>query len=94
MTTDDIDDIDELRETVQSLRERVSELEGRIGRDSSADGESDVYDRYDRHVLQRAEDVSEMHPRAVMKLYAEAGVHDQQKQKRRTKRLKRIEGAA
>jgi len=83
--------IEELRKEVESLRERVEELEDRMHMDQEQTASHGEYDRYDRYVLDRADGIVENHPRKVMRLYAEAGVRDKSKQKRRTKRLKRLE---
>ena len=85
------DEIDDLRETVETLQERVSELEGRIGGGAKETSTNTQYDRYDQYVLETCDGVVGKHPRRVMSLYAEAGIHDKNKQKQRTKRLKRLE---
>jgi uncharacterized protein (UPF0218 family) len=85
------DNISELREAVAELRERVSELERRLDSPDAETAESGVYDRYDRAVLEAVGDVTAAHPREVMSAYEEVGVYDGKKQKRRTKRLKRLE---
>lgn len=85
------DEIGELRETVETLQERVEVLEDEIGVGGKETATNTQYDRYDQYVLETCDDVVKKHPRQVMKLYAEAGVRDTNKQKQRTKRLKRLE---
>lgn len=87
------DEIDDLRETVQELRERVSELEQRLdsgGGETATSGPLDRYDQDAKKILDQP--VSESGPRQIMQAYEMAGIVDKQKQKRRTKRLRKLEG--
>lgn len=87
------DEIDDLRESVQALRERVSELERRLDSGDGKTSSGGPLDRYDRAVKENLDkSVAESHPRTIMKAYEHAGVVDKSKQKRRAKRLIRIEG--
>ena len=88
------DEIDELRQTVERLTERVESLEDEIHSGTNETATNTQYDRYDQFVLDRCDDVVAKHPRHVMKLYGEAGIHNEKKQKQRTKRLKRLEGGS
>lgn len=93
MDADAKQEIDDLRETVHELRERVSELEGRLdsdGEETATSGPLDRYDRDAKKILDQS--VAESSPRQVMQAYEMAGVVDPNKQKRRAKRLERLEG--
>jgi len=82
--------VQELRNEIDALRERVGELESQIdGADSAADQR---LDRYDSYVVDNIESVSDAHPRHLMRLYKESGIVDKSKRKNRAKRLKRLKG--
>lgn len=84
------DELDELRETVAQLEDRIETLEGRIDANAKTSGASGKFDRYDQYVLDHVDDVVKADPRHVMKVYGDAGVVNKKKQKKRTKRLRRI----
>lgn len=87
------DEVAELRDAVSSLRERLEELERRLDSGGGENNENDAYDHYDRAALDALDgDVASAPPRAVVKAYEQAGVFNETKQKRRAKRLKRLEG--
>lgn len=91
MTDERQAEIDELRKAVESLENRVEELEGRLDGTDTETTDSDLYDRYDRYVLDAADDVMSTHPRKLVRLYEEAGIQDKSKRKQRAKRLHRME---
>lgn len=79
------DDIEELRERVESLENRLAALET-LKRSTAAPGGIDQYDGY---VLSKIEELGhEPSPRHVVRLYQEAGVRDKSKIKQRHKFLK------
>jgi len=78
------------RDEFESLKERVRELERQV-KNGENGSKSGLLDRYDEYVMSRIETAEEAHPRRLMRLYNEAGVQKETKQKRRAKRLKRLE---
>lgn len=85
-------ELDKLRETVQQLRERVEELERRVDSGDGKTSRGSEYDHYDEYVLERCDDPATTHPRRLMQLYEGAGIVQKETKKRRAKRLKRLEG--
>lgn len=80
------DELDELRERVESLEERIDQLEQNGSIPNSTDG----VDQYDGYVLAQIRRIgSEPSVRKIVELYQEAGVRDRSKIKQRHKFLKR-----
>lgn len=80
----------EILERLAELEQRVSELEDKGYSGGKSGSENDLLDRYDTYVVENTESVEKAHPRKLMKLYAEAGVVNKNKQKQRSKRLKKV----
>jgi polyhydroxyalkanoate synthesis regulator phasin len=78
-----------LAERVEALEDRVAELEQRLEKQQNGQNaaESDLYDRYDRYVINNAETDTRPSTGKMRRLYQEAGLVDRKKIKRRMKRL-------
>jgi uncharacterized protein YllA (UPF0747 family) len=84
------DETDELRQRIAELEERVAELENTESAETA--DSSSLLDRYDSYVMEQVESVADTHPRRLMELYEESGVVNTNKQKKRAKRLMKMEG--
>lgn len=78
-----------LAERVEVLEDRVAELEQQLAKQQSGQNgaESDLFDRYDRYVINSAESDTRPTVGEMRRLYQEAGLVDRKKIKRRMKRL-------
>lgn len=87
---------DDLARKVERLEARVERLEDRLdGHDhqessQQATADTNRLDQYDQHVLEAVDDVAAANPLLLRHEYESAGVLDDEKQKKRAKRLKRI----
>lgn len=75
----------------EALKERVAQLEKQLEYNGTSGSSGGVYDRYDEYVLGEVESAHNAPPRRLMKLYETAGVVNKNKQKKRAKRLRRLE---
>lgn len=87
---------DDLSRRVERLEARVERLEDRLDEHDHQESSqrvtasTDRLDQYDQHVMQAVDDVAAANPLLLRHEYEAAGVLDEDKQKQRAKRLKRI----